>query len=278
MTARINKDTVLCMSLSGRPGNFGTRFHNFLYDELQLDFVYKAFTTRDLKAAIHGIRALGIRGCAVSMPFKEACIEFLDELDPTASAISSVNTIVNREGHLKAYNTDYIAVKELLASHGVSPNATFALRGSGGMAKAVACAMRDAGFRSGFVLARNAAAGRALAQSCGFEWRADIGALRPDVIVNVTPIGMSGGAEAEQLAFDLGVIEDATTVFDVVAAPAETPLIRAARARGKAVITGADVIALQAAEQFVLYTGVRPSVDQVARAAAFAVTEPARLR
>jgi shikimate dehydrogenase len=276
MTARINKDTVLCMSLSGRPGNFGTRFHNFLYDELQLDFVYKAFTTRDLKAAIHGIRALGIRGCAVSMPFKEACIEFLDELDPTASAISSVNTIVNREGHLKAYNTDYIAVKELLASHGVSPNATFALRGSGGMAKAVACAMRDAGFRSGFVLARNAAAGRALAQSCGFEWRADIGALRPELIVNITPIGMSGGAEAEQLAFELDVIDDARIVFDVVAAPAETPVIRAARARGKSVITGADVIALQAVEQFVLYTGVRPSVDQVARAAAFALTEPAR--
>ena len=49
---RINKDTQLCMSLAARPGNFGTRFHNFLYRELGLNYIYKAFTTRDLDAAI----------------------------------------------------------------------------------------------------------------------------------------------------------------------------------------------------------------------------------
>ena len=73
----INKDTRLCMSLAGRPGNFGTRFHNYLYAELGLNFIYKAFTTADLEGAIIGVRALGIRGCAISMPFKEACIEFV---------------------------------------------------------------------------------------------------------------------------------------------------------------------------------------------------------
>jgi shikimate dehydrogenase len=64
MSRRITKDTVLCMSLAGRPSNIGTRFHNYLYDELGLDYVYKAFTTTDLAAAIGGIRALGIRGVA----------------------------------------------------------------------------------------------------------------------------------------------------------------------------------------------------------------------
>jgi shikimate dehydrogenase len=63
MVRSITKDTVLCMSLAGRPSNIGTRFHNLLYAELDLDFVYKAFTTTDLAAAIAGIRALGIRGC-----------------------------------------------------------------------------------------------------------------------------------------------------------------------------------------------------------------------
>jgi shikimate dehydrogenase len=272
MLSRINKDTALCMSLAARPGNFGTRFHNFLYDELKLDFVYKAFSTTDLDAAIGGIRALGIRGCAVSMPFKEACIEFLDELDATAEAIQSVNTIVNSDGWLKAYNTDYIAVSRLLALHGVSPESTFVLRGSGGMAKAVACAMRDSGFRRGHVLARNASAGQALARSCDFAWLAELGSLRPELLINATPIGMKGGIEAEQLAFAAGAVDSARVVFDVVAAPAETPLIRAARARGKTVITGAEVIAGQASEQFVLYTGVRPSADQIERATAFALS------
>ena len=91
----INKDTQLCMSLSGRPGNFGTTFHNYLYQKLGLNFIYKAFTTTDIESAVKGIRALGIRGCAVSMPFKESCMPFLDEISPSAQAIQSVNTIVS---------------------------------------------------------------------------------------------------------------------------------------------------------------------------------------
>lgn len=59
------------------------------------------FTTTDLNAAIGGVRALGIRGCAISMPFKEACIPMVDELDPSAKSINSVNTIVNTDGYLK---------------------------------------------------------------------------------------------------------------------------------------------------------------------------------
>ena len=256
------------MSLSSRPGNFGTRFHNFLYRELGLNFLYKAFTTRDLPAAIGGIRALGIRGCAVSIPFKEACVPLMDALDPTAAAIGAVNTIVNDDGHLRAYNTDYIAVRRLLETHRVSPDTQFAVRGSGGMAKAVVAALQSQGFRSGTVVARNEAAGRALATAYGFGWSPTVDG-QPALLINVTPIGMEGGAEVDQLAFDPDVIDAARVVFDVVALPSETPLVRAARTRGKNVITGAEVLVLQGVEQFVLYTGVRPSEEQIRRAAAF---------
>ena len=106
----LNKDTTLCISLAGRPSNIGTRFHNYLYEELGLNFVYKAFTTADIEGAIGGVRALGIRGCSVSMPFKEAVIPLVEELTASATAIDSVNTIVNDGGRLTAYNTDYEAV------------------------------------------------------------------------------------------------------------------------------------------------------------------------
>ena len=270
MEPYINKDTHLCMSLSGRPGNFGTRFHNFLYRELDLNFVYKAFTTRDLAAAIRGIRALGIRGCAVSMPFKEACIEYLDELDPSAEGIMSVNTIVNTDGFLKAYNTDYIAVFSLLKSRHVPANLEFALRGSGGMAKAVACALRDAGFTKGTIIARNQATGEALADQYGFAWKPDLPEASPGLLINVTPIGMAGGAEADQLAFPESAVRATEFVFDVVALPPKTPLIRLANSLGKPTISGAEVIVLQAVEQFVLYTGRRPEPELIERAAAFA--------
>jgi shikimate dehydrogenase len=343
----LSVQTQLCMSLSGRPGTFGTRFHNYLYAALGLDYVYKAFTTTDLPAAIAGVRALGIRGCAVSMPYKEASVALVDELGPPAASIGSVNTIVNtgglgsgqksayaalgrrcfevRSGHhsrpirtslsgsatvrrgalhirrsarrrsglnciqsmpsgrvssaspefcpdpkggvLRAYNTDYLAVQQLI--HGLDPALKVVLRGSGGMARAVACALRDAGFRHGVILARSEAAGRALAAQCGYVWQPALTGAA-ELLVNVTPIGMSGGPEANDLAFELDMIAAAQVIFDVVALPAETPLIRAARAAGKTVISGAEVAALQAFEQFVLYTGVRPSPEQVQAAAAYA--------
>ena len=181
MQLHINKDTQLCISLAARPGNFGTRFHNFLFRELGLNFIYKAFTTRDIGSAIRGVRALGIRGCAISMPFKEACIEYLDELDRSAKRIMSVNTIVNTDGYLKAYNTDYTAVSKLIRSSGIPSSAGFALLGSGGMAKAVACALRDAGFSNGLIVARNEATGPALAHQYGFRWKRELTGEKPRI-------------------------------------------------------------------------------------------------
>ncbi len=67
-----------------------------------------------------------------------------------------------------------------------------------------------------------------------------------------------------------GAVDAAEIVFDVVAIPSETPLIVRGREQGKRVITGLEVIAIQALEQFVLYTGVRPTEQQFQAAVAFA--------
>lgn len=262
----ITKDTRLCISLAGRPSNIGTRFHNYLYDELGLDFVYKAFTTDDLPAAIAGVRALGIRGAGISMPFKEDVLPLVDVVAPSAAAISSVNTIVNDNGRLTAYNTDYEAVLALLSDRRVPVGYSFALLGSGGMARAVLAAVRRHGLSRGTVIARNEANGRGLAEAYGVGWRPTL-LDAPELLINATPIGMIGSQEGVQ-AFDDRLLDSARAVIDVVAMPAETPLIVAARERGLAVITGADIIALQAAAQFELYTGVRPTPDQVLRASA----------
>ena len=262
----LSKDTRLCISLAARPSNIGTRFHNHLYEELGLDFVYKAFTTKDIAAAIGGVRALGIRGCSVSMPFKKDVIALVDEVEASARAIDAVNTIVNDDGHLRASNTDYLAIGLLIDQHGLDPSDRVLIRGSGGMADAVGTAFRDHGFGSGIIVARNDESGRALADRLGYDYAAEVGSHTASVLVNVTPIGMAGGPEASERPFGEPTIAAATTVFDVVALPSETPLIRAARDAGIRVVTGAEVIALQAAEQFERYTGVRPTAEQVASA------------
>lgn len=265
----IGRDTQLCMSLSGRPGNAGSRLHNRLYELLGLDYVYKSFSTRDLPAAIGGIRALGIRGCAISMPFKEDVIPLLDAIEPSAAAIDSVNTIVNDDGVLSGHNTDYTAVRDLVPARGLDPAMPFLLRGSGGMAKAVAAALRDSGFAHGTIIARNAQAGQALAAQYGYEWRPDLPETGEAMLVNVTPLGMEG-ADADALAYPLDFIADCHVAFDVVAQPARTPFIRAADDAGKTIISGAEVIVLQAVEQFVLYTGIRPDAAAIADAAGLA--------
>ena len=269
-TDTLNKATTICVSLAARPSNIGTRFHNHLYDALGLDYVYKAIAPADIESAVEGLRGLGIRGAGVSMPYKQAVIPLLDELDESATAIQSVNTIVNTDGQLRGYNTDYIAVRAVLAEHQVPTDLGFVILGSGGMAKAIVAALRDSGFRTGTVVApQSIEDGQALAAQYGYEFAPELGALTPSLLINATPIGMTGGPAEHDLSFDRTLVEKASFVFDVVAFPPTTPLITLAAELGKPTISGAEIIAIQAAEQFVLYTGIRPSDEQLERAAAF---------
>jgi shikimate dehydrogenase len=259
----------VCISLAAKPTNLGTRFHNYLYDELDINFIYKAFTTEDLEGAVRGIRALGFRGASISMPFKEAIIPMLDGLEPSAEAIYSVNTVVNNNGVLTGSNTDFEAVLTLLGNSSMERSSKVLVQGSGGMAKAVVAAFKEAGFINLTVTSRNKEAGSALAAQYGYEFdEKGLGEASFEVLVNVTPIGMTGEHETE-LAFSKELTTAADTVFDVVSSPSETPLIRAAREQGKNLITGAQVHALQAALQFEKYTGVKLSEEQIAQAAEF---------
>ena len=269
--AILNVEMQMCISIAARPSNIGTRFHNFLYEELGLNFVYKGFAVDDAEGAVRGVRAFKIRGAAVSMPHKETVIPFMDEMDPSAAAIDAVNTIVNTDGYLKAYNTDYTAVATALTQHGVAKDLSVLVRGSGGMAKAVIAAFKDSGFTKVTVASRNEVTGKALADKYGFNWIAEseLKSIAPhQVIVNVTPIGMSGGNEGQQ-SFPQRLIDASEVVFEVIAMPAETPLVIAGKTAGKEIITGMEIMALQAAIQFELYTGITLTEDQVRRASEF---------
>lgn len=264
----LNKDTKVCISLAGRPSNLGTRFHNALYAELGLDFLYKAFTTGDLEGAVRGVRALGMRGCSVSMPFKTAIIPLLDAIEDSAGDIDAVNTVVNDDGVLTGSNTDVEAVAALLVEHALDPRLRVVVRGSGSMASAVSAAFARTGFEHVTLWARNAEAGSALAERDGHRFTS-ADPDDADLLVNVTPIGMAG-PDQDALSFDPDLIRGATAVLDVVALPARTPLVSAAEAAGITVMTGAEVHALQAALQFERYTGTALTREQIDRAHAFA--------
>ena len=202
------------------------------------------------------------------MPFKQDVIALVDEVEASARAIHSVNTIVNNDGRLTASNTDYIAVQRLIDEHGLDPDDAVLIRGSGGMASAVAAAFRDKGFHSGIVVARNRETGRALADRLGYEYAAEFGTCRRRSSSTSLRSAWPVRPKRRKSRSTKPQSPRRTCVFDVVALPSETPLIKAARAAGVDVITGAEVIALQAAEQFERYTGVRPTPEQIAEASA----------
>jgi shikimate dehydrogenase len=257
----VTKDTTICISIAARPGNFGTTLHNAGYQHLGLDFLYKAFGVTDLAGALAGVRALGIRGCSVSMPFKEEVLPLMDRLDPAAKAVGAVNCVVNDSGVLTGYNTDWVGARSSLDALAVSADDSVLILGAGGVARAILYSLRTLNVRRIRVAARDVSkvAGMMAIWDCDpVRWDArDL--ERPDVLVNATPIGMTPDFDDVPVGDDAW--RDARGVFDVVVSPMVTELARRAQLAGKDVAPGHVMSLYQAAAQFRAYTGEEPPMD-----------------
>jgi shikimate dehydrogenase len=253
-----DKDTVVCISLAARPGNFGMTVHNAAYRELGLNFLYKAFGTDDLAGALAGVRALGIRGCSISMPFKEAAMAYVDAVEPEAKDIGAINTIVNDNGRLTGHNTDAYAVTLIMRQMGLPAASRVLLLGAGGMGKAAFHSLRSYGCRNISLCNRTISRFDGWAIGVGpaivpWSGRNDVAA---DIIFNATSVGMAPGQD--EMPVSRAAIDHASVVVDAVVSAAPTLLVTAARGMGKIAVEGGQLSLYQAARQFELYTG-RPA-------------------
>jgi len=256
----IGKDTVLCISISERPSNFGATLFNPLFRKMGMDYVYLPVKVgpKGLAGAIAAVRALGIRGCGVSMPHKISVMRHLDRVHPAARRIGAVNTIVNQNGRLVGYNTDYIgfagAVKE---KYPVSKKAVL-VYGTGGAARAAILAMGKLGARKIFVCGRSLSRARKLAREFGATpiRRREASGAGAQLFFNATPIGMF--PDVSRMPLSEKEIACFEAIADVVNNPAETALVRAARRLGKKAVPGRRMSVLQGLAQFELYTGKEP--------------------
>jgi shikimate dehydrogenase len=204
------------------------------------------------------MRTLDLRGCAVTIPFKEQVIPHLDDVDRDAETIGAVNTVVQCGGQLTGYNTDWLGVRGPLEH---LQGARAVLVGAGGAAAAAAHAMLSLGMEV-TVLNRSPDRARQLGDrfGCTYGPLTDIERLSPGVIVHATPVGMHPD---RGMAIPARVLSAGMTVFDLVYTPPETPLIRAARAAGCRVIPGTEMFIRQACEQFRYLTGILPGEGEV---------------
>ena len=141
----INKETKIYCSFSSNPGNNGCIFFNSEFKELNMNAIYKSFYSDDIKKSIEAVKILGIKGFALSMPFKIEALDYVDEVEDSARKIGSINTVVNKDGYLKGYNTDWVGVKKYFEIRRFD---SIYIMGNGGFSKAVqyTCDVMGIGF------------------------------------------------------------------------------------------------------------------------------------
>lgn len=153
----INKDTSIYCSFSQTPGNNGCKFFNSKFKENNINAIYKSFYSDNIEDSINAVKTLGIKGCAVSMPFKTEVLKYIDEKAPEVESIGAANTIINRNGYLKAYNTDWVGVYNYLLKS--LPNglgkATLYILGNGGFSKATQYACDKLNFKYKLIIREN---------------------------------------------------------------------------------------------------------------------------
>ncbi len=200
------------------------------------------------------VRDLPLDGVAVTMPLKQEVLPHLANMDPLTARIGACNTLrTGADGKLYGFNTDVAGVVRPLEKRMRLKDARILVLGAGGAARAAVFGLVDQGsdvyivnrtHEKAVSLARKAKA-HVLRQSA-------LGKARFDVIINTTPCGMAGMKPALPIKeSDL----NASLVFDMVYTPIETPLLKLAKARGLAVISGLEMFVQQGARQFEIWTG-----------------------
>jgi shikimate dehydrogenase len=284
---RIGGDTQLT-GLFGDPiaHTASPAMHNAGFDALGIPWVYVPLEVRPdrLGKAVRGVVALGFRGVNVTIPHKQAVVEFLDELSSEAELIGAVNTVrIRADGRCEGFNTDGRGfVRSLRTEAAVEPAGTpFFVMGAGGAGRAVATQLALDGAAALYVCDADAPRAEALAERIAqrtsskrvemiaHEEKAIRDAVaRADVFVDATPLGMH---EGDATSVPLDALRPGMLVVDLVYNPPETPLLAGAKARGCATLGGLGMLLFQGVEAFELWTGREAPVDVMRRALRAAV-------
>ena len=280
MVNGINGLTKVC-GIFGKPlqHTFSPGMHNAAFAAVGLNNIYVPFEVEEngLPAAVKAIRALGLPGVNITIPYKEAIISHLDEVSVEAGLIGAVNPVVNRQGCLYGENTDGRGfLKALSEELGFNPaGKTACVLGAGGAARAVAVQLALAGVKritlANRSMSRAVELARFIMEKTGTpvqvgDWPSDDspqhGSLLEniDLVVQATPIGMHPQASATvPLSFEQ--LKPGAVVCDLIYNPGQTRFLEKAAQAGAITMNGLGMLLYQGVLAFELWTGRKAPVQ-----------------
>jgi shikimate dehydrogenase len=248
--------------------------HRFWLKEcsIQGEYVPLAISPKNLKSFLENLAGNSWRGINVTLPHKQAAMEFMDHLDPNAMRIGAINTVVvKRDGSLQGINTDgYGFLKSVQSSQpkwSAKTGPTVVL-GAGGAARAVLATLVESGAMEIRLVNRNNIKAKKLADEIGgpinvYKWSDRSNVLsEAQLLVNTTSLGMVGQAP---LKISLKELPVNAIVNDIVYTPINTDLLRSAQRRGNAIVDGLGMLLHQARFGFSAWFGVEPKVSGALR-------------
>ena len=247
---------------------------NTAFRRENVNAVYLALHARSMSDLLACVRDIPIHGLSITMPYKEEILKHLDKTDPLTAKIGACNTVVrSQEGKLYGFNTDVTGVVRPLEMRLPLQGAKILVLGAGGAGRAAVFGLKE---RSAEVYVFNRTPGPA--QNLAKKARAkavnkmQLRKMAFDVIINATPVGMEGNRDP------LPISEqefNAKYFFEMVYTPAETKMVKMARAKGMHVILGAEMFVQQGARQFEIWSGKPAPVQEMQRVVEYALAQRA---
>jgi shikimate dehydrogenase len=223
-----------------------------------------------LRALLDDVRGQGFAGVNVTFPYKEAVLELLDEMSPTASVIGAVNAVAVCDGRLIGHNTDTTGFARAAANLVTdSGRGSVAVIGAGGVGKAIVFALTGLGVAEIRIFDTDRAKADGLAAHLRAYGRVVVAENVEDALrgaaglVNATPVGMLPSRDTPVPG---ALLHDGLWVADAVYSPLWTPLLIAAKAKGARIMTGRELAVYQAVDAFELFTGLKPSLIEMGNA------------
>lgn len=234
---------------------------NSAFRRENVNAVYVPLQAKTLDDLLSTVRDLPLNGLSVTMPYKQAMVEHLDNSDVLTRRTGACNTIVRgKDGRLFGFNTDVYGIVAAIEPRIALQGARVLVLGAGGAARAAVFGLRAKGAEV-FILNRTEATAQALAKESesAVVKRSELPKLSFDIIFNATPVGMGPDKNSPLEEDEL----NAVWVFDSVYNPIETPLLKLAQAKGCGTISGAEMFVHQAARQFEIWTGKPAPLDNI---------------